>query len=105
MSATVVWRFDTPMTGEYDVFIRYGDLGRLQAKKAVYTVRFKGGTLSLPIDQNRNQNQWMLLGRFRDPISVELTNLADGPVVAGAVRFHRIETGAAASHDGPHPNK
>ena len=90
--ATVVWRFDTPMTGEYAVFIQYGDLGRPQAKKAIYTVRFKGGTLSFPIDQNRDRNRWVLLGRFHDPLSLKLTNLADGPVVAGSVQFRRVET-------------
>jgi hypothetical protein len=53
-------------------------------------VRFKGGTLSFPLDENRNQAQWNLLGRFRDPFNVELTNQADGPVVTGVVRFKRV---------------
>ena len=83
-----------PMLGNYDVSIYYGggsQPGRTLATNADFLVRFRGGTLSFPVDQNSNQGQWNLLGRFRDPISVELTNRADGPVVAGAVRFVRVE--------------
>ncbi|MGI0133667.1 MAG: sulfatase-like hydrolase/transferase [Candidatus Micrarchaeaceae archaeon] len=92
--STVVWRFDTPMIGEYEIFVRYGNLGRQQATDANYIVRFKGGTLSFPVDQSHDPNHWVLLGRFHDPISVRLTNRANGPVVAGAVRFRRLPENA-----------
>lgn len=89
----VVWRFDTPMVGEYEISIWYrGALpgGQALATDSSFTVRFKGGSLSFPVDLNRNQERWNLLGRFHDPVSVEMTNRSDGPVVAGAVRFHRV---------------
>jgi hypothetical protein len=82
------------MIGTYGVSIKYGTSGqRAQsvATNANFKVRFKGGTLSFPIDENQNQGRWNTLGRFYDPIEVVLTNQADGPVVAGAVRFRRVE--------------
>lgn len=92
--ASAVWRSDTPLTGDYDISVRYtggSDPGQKLASDANFTVYFKGGTLSIPVDQCHGQGQWVLLGRFHDPTEVELTNRATGPVVAGTVRFVRIE--------------
>jgi arylsulfatase A-like enzyme len=89
-TASVIWRFDTPLTGDYEVSVRYGSIGPLLmhlATDANFIVHFKGGSLAFPIDENRNQDQWNLLGRFHDPTSVELTNRARGIVVAGAAKF------------------
>jgi hypothetical protein len=61
------------------------------ATDANFTVHFKGGTLSFPMDQSQGQGRWNVLGRFHDPVGVELTNRASGPVVAGKVRFVRVE--------------
>jgi hypothetical protein len=90
----VIWRSDTPLIGEYKISVWHGGTGQPDVKQATnadYIVRFKGGSLSFPLDQNRHQGEWRLLGQFHDPDSVELTNTADGAVVAGAVRFQRVE--------------
>jgi arylsulfatase A-like enzyme len=92
-TARVIWWSDTPLTGEYEISVRYGGAGMPGMKladDANYTVRFKGGSLSFPLNQNRGQHDWHVLGRFHDPTMVELTNQADGPVVAGSVRFVRV---------------
>ena len=92
--ASAIWRTEMPLTGEYEIYVRYGGAPQATprvATNANLTVRFKGGSLGFSIDQNQNQGRWNLLGRFDHPISVTLTNAADGPVVAGAVRFLRIE--------------
>jgi len=90
-NADVIWWSDTPLTGEYEISVLYkGQPGQELAADADYTVRFKGGSLSFPFNQNQGQGEWHLLGLFHDPVSVELTNLADGPIVAGAVRFVRV---------------
>jgi arylsulfatase A-like enzyme len=91
-TASVEWRLENPAVGEYEISIWYGSVGDGQhlATNASYLVRFRGGTLAFPIDQNRNQGRWNVLGRFHEPISVELTNRADGAVVTGAVRFQRV---------------
>ncbi|MEJ2008923.1 MAG: sulfatase-like hydrolase/transferase, partial [Acidobacteriota bacterium] len=91
--AHVIWWSDTPLIGEYEISVWYGGTGRAgikQATDADYTVRFKGGTLSFPMNQNQGQGEWHSLGRFHDPAWVKLTNRADGAVVAGAVRFVRV---------------
>lgn len=91
-NAYVLWRSDTPFIGDYDISVWYGGIGQggpRQATDADYIVKFNGGSLSFPFNQNEGQGEWHLLGRFHDPAWVKLTNRADGAVVAGAVRFIR----------------
>jgi arylsulfatase A-like enzyme len=93
-TASATWRSDTPLIGDYNVSVWYtggSDLGNQLARDANFTVRFQGGTLSFSIDQSQGQERWNLLGRFHDPIAVELTNRARGPVVAATVRFVRVD--------------
>jgi hypothetical protein len=92
--AVVTWRTEMPLTGEYDIYFKYGapaEATQRWATNASLTVRFRAGSVAFPVDQNQNQGRWNLLGRFDHPISVSLANLADGPIVAGTVRFLRIE--------------
>jgi arylsulfatase A-like enzyme len=89
-TASAIWRVDTPLTGDYEVSVWYGNTGQTNtplATDANFIVHFRGGSLALPVDQNHNQGQWNLLGRFHDPTDVELNNRANGIVVAGAVKF------------------
>jgi arylsulfatase A-like enzyme len=91
---SVVWRSDPPLIGDYEVSVWYGHpplQGKPLATNAKFVVRFKNGEFYFPMDQNRNQGQWNLLTRVHDPISVTLTNQANGPVVADAVRFVRVK--------------
>jgi hypothetical protein len=93
-TASAIWRSDTPLIGDYEVSVRYeggSDPGPRVANDANFTVHFKGAALSFPVDQSQGQGRWNVLGRFHDPVSVELTNRATGPVVAGLVRFVRVE--------------
>lgn len=56
-TAHVVWRSDTPLTGKYEISVWYGGTGKpgmQQASDANYIVRFKGGSMSFPIDQNQH---------------------------------------------------
>jgi len=99
--ASAIWRTEMPLTGEYEISFRYGGAAQPTqrlATNANLIVRFRGGSLAFPVDQNLNQGRWNLLGRFDHPISVTLTNLADGPVVAGAIRFLRLEEKPVLSH-------
>jgi hypothetical protein len=93
-TASALWRSDTPLTGDYDISVWFtggSDPGSKLATDASFVVHFKGGTLAIPIDQTQGQGRWNVLGRFHDPQDVELTNRATGPVVAGTVRFVRVE--------------
>ncbi len=92
-TASATWRFDTPLTGDYEVSVWYGNTGEPRERLATdanFIVHFRGGSLAFPIDQNQNQGKWNLLGRVHDPRDVELNNRADGIVVAGAIKFTRV---------------
>jgi hypothetical protein len=91
--AYVIYRSDTPFIGHYRISVWYGGIsepGVKQATDASYTVYYRGGSMSFPVDQQKGQGAWHSLGVFRDPTSVKLTNRANGAVVAGAVRFERV---------------
>lgn len=92
--ASAIWRSDTPLIGDYKISVWYGSIeesGIKQATDAAYTVHFKGGSLSFPVDQTQDQGEWRMIGVIHDPTYVELTNRANGAVVAGAVKFVKDE--------------
>jgi arylsulfatase A-like enzyme len=93
-NASVRWRSEVPLTGLFDVYYKYGGAGagagRL-ATNASITIVFRGGSLAVPLDLNQKQGEWIPLGRYDHPRFVKLTNLADGPVVAGSIRFVRAD--------------
>ncbi|HEX5484216.1 MAG TPA: sulfatase-like hydrolase/transferase [Terriglobia bacterium] len=94
-SAWARWRFDTPMIGDYEIAVRWkqvAEAGPQLATHAEFLVRFKGGTRSFVVNLSDppEGNSWLTLGKFHDPISVKLTNRADGSIIAGRVRFQRL---------------
>ncbi|MGH9470625.1 MAG: sulfatase-like hydrolase/transferase, partial [Terriglobia bacterium] len=89
------WRFDTPMIGNYEVAVRWRRdkaAGQSLAANADFLVRFKGGSQGVLVDLNNppKRRKWLVLGAFHDPISVTLSNRADGPIVAVRVRFTQV---------------
>ncbi len=94
-NAYVIYRSDTPFIGEYKISVWYGGIskpGVKQATDASYTVYYRGSSMSFPVNQQKGQGDWHSLGVFDDPTSVKLTNLANGAVVAGAVRFQELHS-------------
>lgn len=92
-NASVIYRSDTPFIGLYKISVAYDGIsqpGVKQATDATYTVHFRGGSMSFPVDQQKGEGEWQPLGVFHDPISVELTNRANGAVAAGSVRFEEV---------------
>ena len=59
-----------------------------------FTVRYAGGKKTHKIDQTSDSSGWKVLGSYRFKAGmagyVELTNNANGNVVADAVRFERV---------------
>ncbi|MCL5006253.1 MAG: sulfatase-like hydrolase/transferase [Acidobacteria bacterium] len=95
-SAYIIWRTDQPLIGTYRIGVRYANPGAVEGKlatNATFRVTFGAMTRSFTVDENQHQNEWNWLGYFHDPISVKLTNRADGPVIVGSVRFLRVEHG------------
>lgn len=93
---TAVWRNDNPLIGKYLVSVYFGDpnVGNL-ATNAPFRVVTKHGSTTVQVNLQQGAGEWKLLGTFEDPRFVELSNAANGVVVADAVRFERIEERAS----------
>jgi arylsulfatase A-like enzyme len=90
-SRTALWRGDTPFIGRYKVYYYAGRPGKGDlATNATFTITTETGIKTVTLDLKSGANTWQLLGTFDNPRTVELTNAANGIVVADAVRFDRI---------------
>ena len=90
-SNIAIWHGDNPFLGEYEIFVRYGQLPEMRAASdAKYTVVTASKEKTFVINQNERQGKWVLLGNFTNPAAVKLTNAANGPVIVDAVKFVRI---------------
>jgi arylsulfatase A-like enzyme len=91
-SRTALWRGDSPLVGKYKVSV-YTGLPRVGplATNARYKIVAEHETQTVMVNQQQGSGQWHLLGTFENPRFVELSNAANGVVVADAVRFERIE--------------
>lgn len=90
-SKTALWRGDTPFVGKYKIYVYTGapKSGSL-ATNAQYKIVSKKETHSVTVNLQQNAGEWRLLGTFENPRYVQLSNAANGIVVADAVRFERI---------------
>jgi len=90
-----VWRPDLPRDGRYRVSLWFGgDPNSDHASNAPFTVHYDGGAKTYKINQRRSSGGWMPLGTFPFKAGrsgyVELTNKANGNVVADAVKFELV---------------
>ncbi|MER7694623.1 exo-alpha-sialidase [Streptomyces sp. NPDC097610] len=89
-TSVVRWQSYVPASGTYDVAVWYTQDSN-RASNAAYTVRHAGGSTVVRIDQTERGGRWVSLGSFSftagTPAVVELSDDADGYVVADAVRF------------------
>lgn len=90
-SRAATWRVDNPLIGQYQIFLYYGhpSAGTLatNAKITIGTDNMQG---TATVDFNHGAGEWNLLGTFRDPRYVKITNAANGAVIADAVKFVRV---------------
>ncbi|MFF4752125.1 exo-alpha-sialidase [Streptomyces sp. NPDC001270] len=90
--AVVRWRADVPVGGACEVAVWYTAASN-RASDAPYTVHHAGGSTVVRVDQREHGGQWVSLGDFRftagQPATVELSDAADGYVIADAVRLVR----------------
>lgn len=90
-SKGVLWRSENPLLGTYNIYIWYGKLfQKPSATNAHFVVITRQGSQEFVIDQNKNIGKWNLLGKFKDPLCVKVTNQADGPVVVDTVKFEDV---------------
>jgi hypothetical protein len=60
------------------------------ATEAPFTVHTRQGSKRFTVDQTANSGAWRELGVFEDPLSVTLSNAANGRVIVDAVKFERL---------------
>lgn len=91
-SRKAIWRGDNPLIGNYRVSVYVGrpKVGTL-ATNAPYKVITAEGSKTILLNLQNDPGTWKSLGTFKDPRYVELTNDANGIVVADAVKFDRID--------------
>ncbi len=91
---TATWTPDIPVAKQYEVYAWWTS-NSARATDATYTVYHDGGSTDVVVNQKQGRDQWNLLGTFAlSPGSnhrVELTNQADGRVVADAVQFFPVD--------------
>jgi hypothetical protein len=99
-TAVARWRPDVPMTGVYQVAIWYTEADN-RASNASFVVNHAGGRATFAVDQRTGGSRWVTLGSFSfvagDAATIELSDDADGYVIADAVRL--IRTGVVADND------
>ncbi len=88
---TATWRVDNPMLGTYRISIWYGGLqsGTLSSNTP-FSITSQHGSQPFTLDQTKPTNGWRVLATVKDPISVTLTNQANGRVIVDAVKFERL---------------
>lgn len=86
----VQFRPDVPATGEYEVFAWWVTHAN-RASDAPYAIHHADGSSTVRVDQRTNGSRWVSLGTYRFEAGsaqvVELSNDADGYVIADAVRL------------------
>ena len=90
------WKPKLPSAGRYRVSVWFGgDPNGDHASDSPFTVRYDGGKKTHKLDQTSDSGGWKVLGSYRFKAGmagyVELTNNANGNVVADAVRFERVD--------------
>lgn len=93
-TSTFTWPFAGP-DGRYEVFARWTS-GPNRASNAAYLVTNAAGASTVNVDQRSNGGGWQSLGTFsfsdRTNQGVQLSDKADGIVIADAVRWVPVST-------------
>ncbi|MCU7843314.1 MAG: hypothetical protein KZQ93_05695 [Candidatus Thiodiazotropha sp. (ex Monitilora ramsayi)] len=88
------WNLTIPKTGQYEVHARWTSHPN-RATNTVYSVMHEGGETPVTVNQQTNGAKWNLLGTFNfiqgGAYHVELTDQADGYVIADGIRLVPID--------------
>lgn len=92
----LIWRPTLPRAGNYRVSVWFGgDPNSDHATDSPFTVGFAKGKQTFKIDQTKSSGGWKVLGVFPFEAGtsgyVQLTNDANGNVVADAVQFELVK--------------
>ena len=92
----LIWRPNLPRAGNYRVSVWFGgDPNSDHATDSPFTVGFAKGKQTFKIDQTKSSGGWKVLGVFPFEAGtsgyVQLTNDANGNVVADGVQFELVK--------------
>jgi len=90
-----IWRPLLPKAGQYRVSVWFGgDPNSDHATDSPFTVYYDGGQTTSKVDQTKSSGGWKVLGAYPFKAGksgyVELTNKANGNVVADGVQFEFV---------------
>lgn len=91
-SERFTWRVDIPVPGRYEVFA-WWTAAADRATNAPYTIAHAQGATRVRVDQTRGGSRWQTLGTYtfnHEPAVVDLTDEANGFVIADAIRLVRV---------------
>lgn len=91
---TATWSFNLGASGSYEVYARWTQHPN-RATDAKYTVNHASGATTVEVNQELNGGTWQLLGTYTmnaGTATVSLTDVANGYVVADAVRLQPVGT-------------
>ncbi|MGH8400118.1 MAG: hypothetical protein ACRESU_03360, partial [Gammaproteobacteria bacterium] len=87
---SATWTLTPLVNGPHKVYVRWTASSN-RATNAQYTVNYGTGIQTVDEDQQTNGGQWVLLGTYTlnigTPVTVTLTDQADGDVIADAVKI------------------
>lgn len=94
--SVATWTFTGAPPGRYEVFAHW-TANPNRATNAPYTIYHTGGETTIPMNQRENHARWVSLGTYSfdvyTPPTIQLTDDADGVVVADAVRVVQQSNG------------
>ena len=88
---TAMWRTDNPLLGRFNILMHFGalSLGGVATNVPV-TIQTRYGSQTYTVDQTQGIGTWQLITTLDDPISVTISNQANGRVIADAVQFLQV---------------
>ena len=92
----VVWDPELTASGDYMIYARWTEHPN-RATDATYTINHAGGVANVAVDQQSNGGMWNLLATLTlDANStVKLTDMANGYVIADAIRLVPVSSGSS----------
>ncbi|MFC0107749.1 golvesin C-terminal-like domain-containing protein [Kibdelosporangium aridum] len=97
-NAVARWRPEVPANGRYEIAVWYTEDAN-RASNAPFIVNHANGSTTVSLDQRSRGGQWVTLGTYwlNNASTIELTNAANGYVIADAVRL--VYQGIVADND------
>lgn len=88
---TATWQTNLSSTHDYEVYANWTAHAN-RASDAEYTIHHANGSNTVSVDQKQNGGQWNLLGTYTldSSSTIALSSIADGYVIADAIRLVNI---------------